>query len=123
MNREASGASSKSRAWVSTARPPIVTANGAGDGSTSLYDRQAAALSQATTFAQLIDTPDIISAVKSDLQLSLSDSDIRAKISAVAPSQQTLVIISATDKNADTAAAAVARSAARGSSSRWPRKH
>lgn len=90
----------------------FVTSNGdiAASG-VGQYDQQAAALSQVTTFSQLVDTPRVIDTVRTDLNLDLSDSQLRGKISASAPSQQTLVVIHATDGSRDRAEA-IAKSAA-----------
>lgn len=89
----------------------FVTANGdVAAGGVGQYDQQAAALSQVTTFASLIGAPAVIDAVRTDLNLALTDSQLRAKISASAPSQQTLVIVSATDGSRNVAEA-IAKSA------------
>jgi capsular exopolysaccharide synthesis family protein len=76
------------------------------------YQQQAAIQAEVSTFAQLIDTPQILHAVQKDLNLSLSDSQLRSKLSAIAPAAQTLIIVQATD-GSPSAAAAIANSAAR----------
>jgi non-specific protein-tyrosine kinase len=89
----------------------FVTSNTSANAVTGQYDQQVAAQAQVTTFAQLIDTPDVIHGVQQDLNLALSDSDLKGKLSASAPVAQTLVIVSATDGSAANAAA-IANSAA-----------
>jgi len=59
----------------------FVTSN-TNDNTTSQYDPVAAAQNQVGTFASLIGAPAIVDGVKKDLHLSLSDSQIRAKLSA-----------------------------------------
>ena len=75
------------------------------------YAQQAAIQAAVSTYAQLIDTPQILHAVEKDLNLSLSDAQLRGKLSAIAPAAQTIVIIQATDGSASVAAA-MANSAA-----------
>jgi non-specific protein-tyrosine kinase len=67
---------------------------------------------QVSTFAAIIDSPVVLHAVQQDLNLSLSDEQLKAKISATAPAAQSLVIIHATDGSPGLAAA-IANSAGR----------
>lgn len=88
-----------------------VASNGSGD---ALAQYQAAAFAQfqVSTFAAIVDNPDVLAGVKRDLDLNLSDSDLKSKISASSPPAQSLVIIKATDGSPELAAA-IANSAAR----------
>lgn len=67
---------------------------------------------QVSTFAAIIDSPDVLAAVKRDLNLNISDQELKDKISATAPPAQSLVVVHATDSSASQAAA-IANSAAR----------
>lgn len=67
---------------------------------------------QVGTYASVIGAPDILHAVQRDLNLQLSDADLKAKLSATAPAAQSIVDIHATDASA-AEAAAIANSAAR----------
>ena len=69
------------------------------------YDEQAAAQAQVTTFAQLVTMPRIMHAVIGDLNLPLNEQQLAAKITATAPTQQTLVLIHVEDSSPDLAAA------------------
>ncbi|HEV7206734.1 MAG TPA: polysaccharide biosynthesis tyrosine autokinase [Jatrophihabitans sp.] len=82
----------------------FVTSNG-DRASTGQYDEQAATQAQVTTFSQLVNIPQIVDAVRTNLNLALSEQQLAAKISATAPPQQTLVIIHVQDGSPDTAAA------------------
>ncbi|HSY16179.1 MAG TPA: polysaccharide biosynthesis tyrosine autokinase, partial [Jatrophihabitantaceae bacterium] len=63
--------------------------------------------SQVTTFAAIVTAPDVLSGIRTELNLSpsITDSDLKAKLTADAPAAQTLINIHATDKSADEAAA------------------
>ena len=76
----------------------------AGTGADA-YAQNAALAAKVSTYAQLIDTPAIVHGVQSDLHISLSDAKVRSKISAEAPTTQTLVIVHATDGKPAVAAA------------------
>jgi capsular exopolysaccharide synthesis family protein len=67
---------------------------------------------QVSTYAAIVDSPDVLHAVQRELALKLGDRALKAKISAVAPSAKTLVIIHA-DDGSPGRAAAIANSAAR----------
>ncbi len=82
----------------------FVSSNGTR-ASTGQYDEQAATQAQVTTFSQLVAIPEIVDAVRSKLNLPLSQAQVAAKLSATAPTAQTLIIIHATDGNPDLAAA------------------
>jgi non-specific protein-tyrosine kinase len=66
---------------------------------------------QVQTFAKIVDSPDVLHAVQKDLDLPLSDSDLKAKISATAPTSQSIVELEVRDTSA-ARAAAIANSAA-----------
>ncbi|MDP9091569.1 MAG: polysaccharide biosynthesis tyrosine autokinase [Actinomycetota bacterium] len=68
--------------------------------------------SQVSTYAKIATSPDVIHSVKADLNLALTDAEVKAKISADAPTNTTLVNIHATDADPN-ASAAIANSAAR----------
>jgi capsular exopolysaccharide synthesis family protein len=78
---------------------------------TAAYAGNAALTAEVATFAELIDTPKILQGIQKDLNLSLTNSQLKGKISAEAPTTQTLVLIHATD-GSPSAAAAIANSAA-----------
>lgn len=78
----------------------------------SQYDQNLAAQAQVATFASLIDTPEILKQVRSDLNLGLSDAQIAARLSADAPAAQTFVNVHVVDGNPDLAAA-IANSASK----------
>ena len=69
------------------------------------YEAAAFLQSQVSTFAAIVTSPEILHKVESDLNLGLSDQELKAKLSADAPAAQSLVNIHATDGNADQAAA------------------
>jgi capsular exopolysaccharide synthesis family protein len=68
--------------------------------------------SQVSTFAAIVTSPDVLHGVQKDLDLNLSDSQLKPKLTADAPAAQTLINIHATDKSA-TQAANLANSASR----------
>jgi len=84
-----------------TANSPLNAAQGA------LY-----VATQVSTYAAIVDSPAVLHAVQRDLNLNLSDAQLKAKISATAPAAQTLVIIHAKD-GSSAQAAAIANSAGR----------
>jgi capsular exopolysaccharide synthesis family protein len=67
---------------------------------------------QVATFASLIDASDVMTGVQHDLNLPLSPSDLRGKISATVTTGQAIINIHATDKDPQLAAN-IANSAAR----------
>ncbi|MCU1656190.1 MAG: Capsular exopolysaccharide family [Pseudonocardiales bacterium] len=89
----------------------FVSSNGSSD---PLAQYQAAAFAQAQvqTYAQIVGSPDILHAVQKDLDLPLSDQQLKSKLSATAPLSQSLVDIHATDAS-PAEAAAIANSAGR----------
>ncbi|MGN6605823.1 MAG: polysaccharide biosynthesis tyrosine autokinase [Jatrophihabitans sp.] len=78
---------------------------------TGNYTGVASVLAQVPTYAQLIDDPKILRAVKSDLNLPDDLSTIAGKLSASAPNAQAIIDVAATDPSASRAAA-IANSAA-----------
>lgn len=83
-----------------------VAANPTSSASTGTsYDQQATAQAVVQTIARLANIPQIVDAVRSNLKLRDSVSDLQGKISASAPTSQTLVIIQVTDTSPDKAAA------------------
>jgi capsular exopolysaccharide synthesis family protein len=66
---------------------------------------------QVQTFAKIVDSPDVLHAVQKDLDLPLSDSELKSKISATAPTSQSIVDLQVRDTSASRAAA-IANSAA-----------
>jgi non-specific protein-tyrosine kinase len=91
----------------------FVSANTEGtSGAVGQFDQQAAIQAQTSTFAELIDTPNVLHEIERDLNLPLTDAQLRGKLTATAPVSQALVIVQATDAS-PTTAAAIANSAAR----------
>jgi non-specific protein-tyrosine kinase len=86
-----------------------VDTSGSGTGQ---YEQQAAIQAQTSTFAELIDSPQVVRGVKRDLNIGLTDAQLKSKLSATAPTAQSLVIVQAEDGSPSTAAA-IANSAAR----------
>lgn len=76
------------------------------------YAGAAAATLLAPTFAQIVDAPAVLKEVRNDLHLPLSDSQLKDKISAAAPTQTALINIYVTDGN-PSRAAEIANSTAR----------
>lgn len=68
--------------------------------------------SQVATFAAIVTSPDVLHGIQKDLDLNLSDSALKPKLTADAPAAQTLINIHATDKSASEAAN-IANSASR----------
>jgi non-specific protein-tyrosine kinase len=64
------------------------------------------------TYASIVDNPDVLHAVQRDLSLPLSDSALRGKISATAPTGKSIVDLHVSDGSA-ARAAAIANSAAK----------
>ncbi|PZS20053.1 MAG: hypothetical protein DLM57_02755 [Pseudonocardiales bacterium] len=89
----------------------FVSSNGSSD---PLAQYQAAAFAQAQvqTYASIVGAPDVLHAVQKDLDLQISDSDLKAKLSATAPPAQSIVDIHAKDASPGEAAR-IANSAAR----------
>jgi len=67
---------------------------------------------QVQTFAKIVDSPDVLHAVQRDLDLPLSDSELKSKISATAPTAQSIVNLQVHDSSASRSAA-IANSAAK----------
>lgn len=74
----------------------LVSSNAAIDP-TNQYQAAVFIQAQVKTFAQTINSPRVIHRVKSDLNLALTDAQLRAKLSAQAPASTTLINIRATD--------------------------
>ncbi|MGI8761674.1 MAG: polysaccharide biosynthesis tyrosine autokinase [Jatrophihabitantaceae bacterium] len=89
----------------------FVNSNGNSD---PLAQYQAAAFVQAqvATYAQIVDSPQVLDAVRRDLNLAISNPALKAKITATTPTQSTLINVYATD-GSSAQAAAIANSAAR----------
>jgi capsular exopolysaccharide synthesis family protein len=75
------------------------------------YQAAAFAQAQVQTFASIVASPDVIKAVKKDLNLQITDSDLKAKITATAPTGQSLLNVKVRDGDPNQAAA-IANSAA-----------
>jgi capsular polysaccharide biosynthesis protein len=77
------------------------------DTSNAAVQFQAAAFTQTQvqTFAQIVGSPDILHKVQADLDLQMSDSDLKSKISATAPTGQSIVDLHVSDSSASRAAA------------------
>jgi non-specific protein-tyrosine kinase len=88
-----------------------VAASNTNADPTSQYQAAAFAQFQVATYASIIDSPDVLKGVRTDLDLNDSDSVLKSKISATAPTAKSLVIITAADGSPDQAAA-IANSAA-----------
>jgi capsular exopolysaccharide synthesis family protein len=99
-------------AKVYQARAQVFVTSNATPDATSQFQGVALVQSQVATYADVVSSPDVLRAVKSDLNLSLTDAALKSKLSATAPTQRTLVNIYATDGN-PALASAIANSAAR----------
>lgn len=77
----------------------------------ALSQAQYFAQQQVATYADTIDSPDVLKLVRQDLNPGLTESQLAAKIFATAPPQRSLIEVSATDGSPDKAAA-LANSAA-----------
>jgi capsular exopolysaccharide synthesis family protein len=89
----------------------VAASNTNADPSTQ-YQAAAFAQFQVATYASIVDAPEVLKGVQTDLDLNVSPSDLKGKISASAPTAKSLVVLHATDGSADQAAA-IANSAAR----------
>jgi non-specific protein-tyrosine kinase len=89
----------------------FVQSNGSSDPALQ-YQAVAFATQLVQTYTAIVPSPDVLHAVQRDLDLSLSDSQLKSKISAAAPPSQTILTISATDSSAERASA-IANSTAR----------
>jgi capsular exopolysaccharide synthesis family protein len=89
----------------------LVSANGSVD---PLAQAQAAAFvqTQVQTYASVIGSPEVLHAVQRDLDLSMSDQTLKDKLSATAPTAQSIIEVHVKDASASQAAA-MANSAAR----------
>lgn len=89
----------------------LVASNGSAD---PLAQLQGAAFvqTQVQTYASVVGSPDVLHAVQHDLGLSLSDQDLKSKISATAPTGQSIVELHVKD-GSPAQAAKIANSAAR----------
>ena len=83
----------------------FVTPNVSSTDPTQQYQAEYLIQTQIATYADTIDSPDLLKQVRRDLNLDASDQTLAAKISASAPSQRSLVDVTATDGTADGAAA------------------
>lgn len=91
----------------------FVAANGVSGDAQTQYEAAAFVQAQVATFADISTSPNVLHFVQRDLNLQLSDSELKDKLRASAPTQRSLVNIYATD-NSPAQAAALANSAARG---------
>ncbi|MEO6885999.1 MAG: polysaccharide biosynthesis tyrosine autokinase [Jatrophihabitantaceae bacterium] len=66
---------------------------------------------QVQTYANVISSPDVLHAVQKDLNLQISDSDLKSKLSASVPTAESIIDVKATD-GSPAVAAAIANSAA-----------
>jgi capsular exopolysaccharide synthesis family protein len=89
----------------------LVASNGSAD---PLAQAQAAAFvqTQVQTYAAVVGSPEVLHAVQKDLNLQISDTDLKAKLSATAPAAQSIVLLHVKDASPEQAAA-IANSAAR----------
>jgi capsular exopolysaccharide synthesis family protein len=96
--------------YVATAQV-LVASNGSVD---PLAQAQAAAFvqTQVQTYASVVASPDVLHAVKKDLDLAISDKDLKGKLSATAPAAQSIIELHVKD-GSPAQAAAIANSAAR----------
>lgn len=99
------------KVYEASAQVYVAASGNSADQSTQLQ-AAAAVQYQVSTYAAIVDAPDLLHSVKRDLNLTMSDRQLKGKISATAPPSQALVIIHATDGSASQAAA-IANSAAR----------
>jgi capsular exopolysaccharide synthesis family protein len=99
---------------VYQASAQVFVAPNAVAGTDAVTAAQAAAFLQAqiSTYARLIDSPDVLDVVRTDLNLSLTDPQLKSKIDATTPTQSTIIYVTATDESAFQSAA-LANSAAR----------
>lgn len=82
----------------------FVTTNNQGSDSTQQYTGAAFTLSQVSTYAAIVDSPDVLNAVRRQLNIDLTDEQLKSEISATSPTQQSLVNIYVQDGNAQSAA-------------------
>ncbi|PZS29901.1 MAG: protein tyrosine kinase [Pseudonocardiales bacterium] len=89
----------------------LVASNGSAD---ALSQAQAAAYvqTQVQTYAAVVASPEVLHAIQKDLNLQISDTDLKAKLSATAPVGQSIVLLHVKD-GSSAEAAAIANSAAR----------
>jgi capsular exopolysaccharide synthesis family protein len=99
------------KSYSATARVFVASA-GAADPVAAA--QQAAYIeTQVATYAQLVDSQDVIKSVKTDLNLPISDQALKGKLSSSVPTGQSIIDVHAKDGNAGQAAA-IANSAAAG---------
>lgn len=99
----------KPRVYQATAQvfvAPNIAADALAQAQAQYFAQQ-----QVATYADTIDSPDVLKLVRQDLNPGLSDAQLASKIFATAPPQRSLIEVSATDRSPDTAAA-LANSAA-----------
>jgi capsular exopolysaccharide synthesis family protein len=94
------------------AKAQIFVATNASSDPLAQYQAAAFVQAQVSTYAQIVGSPDVLDAVRKDLNLSLSNQALQSKISASTPTQSTLINLYATD-GSPARAAAIANSAAR----------
>lgn len=82
----------------------LVTSNNSNADSTQQFSGAAFALSQVSTYAAIVGSPDVLSAVRRQLNLSMTDEQLKSELSATSPSQQSLVNIYVQDGSAQNAA-------------------
>ncbi|MDT4919033.1 MAG: tyrosine-protein kinase [Pseudonocardiales bacterium] len=90
----------------------LVSSNASSDGSSSNLDNLSVQL-QVATYARVIDSPDVLKYIQTDLHLGLSDSSLKGKLSASTLTGVSIIEVHATDGSASRAAS-LANSAANG---------
>lgn len=83
----------------------FISPNVSSSDPTQQYQAEYFVQTQIATYADTIDSPDLLKQVRRELNLDASDQELAARISATAPSQRSLVNVTATDSTADGAAA------------------
>ncbi len=97
---------------VYQARAQVFVNSNSNSDPAAQYQAAAAIQAQVATYAQIVTAPDVLRAVRQDLNLSLSNADLKSKISATSPTQSSLINLYVTD-GTPSRAAAIANSAAR----------
>lgn len=82
----------------------FVTSNSTSSDQYQQFSAAAFAQAQVSTYAAIVTAPQVLDAVTRQLSLTTTEADLKSKISATAPSQQTLINIYVRDGNAQDAA-------------------
>jgi capsular exopolysaccharide synthesis family protein len=82
----------------------FVASNSAAGGQVASYDTAAFTAFQVQTFANIVASPPVLQGVRGDLNLALTDSQLRSKISASAPAGQSIVDLHVQDTDPSRAA-------------------